>query len=478
MKHRLTKARLNGLFDRQKPVKPRNIKFKNPKKPKLPPVEILESDNFAFRPRDPRMPQGFRNVGGIPIRIKGGKPQFPNIKDLRADILPRRWLPKDWLLWGTLSGNDCELIPAKTARVDVPVAPLTRMCYMSGDCARIYTVNDSGEGCVVNVLTEAVDANFVVAPNPSPNPPYPSGLPGGSGLVHPFAKGGINHKYKRLYVPASFYTQARTIPTGGFYVAVVDIDPTSSTYLDTISWIDSGWIPEEIAFSDDDEIGVITNYMQGTATIFQASTGAVLDAEVDLFPGAGAGGGGPLARSVRCANVPGQGNRSFHTLTNNAASGGNAGVAIIDLDNPAFPRTNFTNPAFGFITGVAVTPEKDRILLVENGKVHVVRVDGASPVLETTITTPTADGQSHWGGIDTRKPGGNMAFVATGSANSTSPTQGTSLTLVNYGTNTAFDAFTGLAAQTWGVSMVEFGNPLKPHIICCSLSGMVSIIPC
>lgn len=478
MKAKLNARQLNHFFDPAKAIELADIKFINPKKPKKPAFEIKGSEEFAFRPEDPKVPKGFKNIGGLPIRIKNKKPQIPALVDIRDQLILRPWQTIDWKNWFDLSGNDCTLIPSKASQVDIAVPAQTRICHMSKDCSRIYTVNDSGQGSVINVITETVDASFTVTPNPSPNPPYPAGLPGGTGIVHPFAKGGINHKYQRLYVSASFYSQARTMPNAGFYVAVVDIDPTSATYLETISWIDSGWIPEEVSFTDNEEMGVITNYMQGTATIFDASSGTIIEDEVDLFPGAGAApAGGPIARSVRCANVPGKGNRAFHTITDDGASNGNAGVAIIDLDDPNFTVTNFTHPSFGFITGIAVMPEKDRILLVENFEAHVISVDGATPVLEDTITLPSGAGQRYWGGVDTR-PSGDMAFAATGNANSSSPTQGTSLALINYGSGTAIEAFTGLPARVWDLRFAEFGSPLKPHIICCSLSGSVSIIPC
>jgi len=418
MKAKFSSKQLNRFFDIKKPAALDVIEFKNPAIVKSEKFKIKGSDEFALN-------------------------------------------------WFDLSNNKCELTPAKTQRVDISVPAQTRTCHISEDCTRIYATNDSGLCSVINVITEMVEANFTVTPNPSPNPPYPGGLAGGTGLVHTFAKGGINHKYNRLYVSASFYTVVR-----------VDIDPVSPTYLQTISWIDCGWIPEEVSFTDNGETGVITNYMQGTATIFNAQTGAILAAEVDLFAGAGAApAGGPLARSVRCANVPGLGNRAFHTITNDPASNGNAGISIIDLDSPGYPVTNFTHPSFGFITGIAIMPEKDRVLIIQNSEAHVIRVDGATPVLEDTIALPTSNGQSYWGGVDTR-PSGNMAFAATGNANSSSPTQGTSIALINYGSSTSFDAFTGLPARVWDVRLTEFGSPLKPHIICCSLSGSVSIIPC
>lgn len=430
------------------------------------------------RPRSPKpapLPDSFVAIGGVPIK----KAKVPQVADLRriADLrLPRPWRLPDWRRWCHLikTINPCLAVPAKTSKVEIPVLPLTRMCQMSHDCARVQTVNDSGQGCVVNVITEAVEASFTVAANPSPNPPYPPGLPGPV-VVPPFAKGGINHKYHRLYVPASFYTQVRDVEFGVFYIAVVDIDPLSATYLDTIAWIDCGWIPEQVSFTPDGETGVIANCMQGTATIFRASDGAILAAEVDGFPGAGAGAGGAFARSVAVAEVPGKGNRAFLTLTDQTPS---KGVAVIDLDSAGFPRTNFTHPSFGFVDGVAMTPEQDRILLVDAPNMHVVRVDGPAPVLETSIGLPTGGGQAYLGGIGVRPPG-NLAFLATGNANSSSPTQGTALAQVGYsGAGYSFEAFAGLASQTWHVDLVSFGNPLKPHIICCSLSGMLTIIPC
>ncbi|VAW71089.1 hypothetical protein MNBD_GAMMA10-2828 [hydrothermal vent metagenome] len=478
MKAKFSSKQLNRFFDIKKPAALDVIEFKNPAIVKSEKFKIKGSDEFAFRPEDPELPKGFKNIGGLPIRIDAKKPVIPPLIDIRDQLILRPWLPIDWKNWFDLSNNKCELTPAKTQRVDISVPAQTRTCHISEDCTRIYATNDSGLCSVINVITEMVEANFTVTPNPSPNPPYPGGLAGGTGLVHTFAKGGINHKYNRLYVSASFYTVVRNMATAGFYVAVVDIDPVSPTYLQTISWIDCGWIPEEVSFTDNGETGVITNYMQGTATIFNAQTGAILAAEVDLFAGAGAApAGGPLARSVRCANVPGLGNRAFHTITNDPASNGNAGISIIDLDSPGYPVTNFTHPSFGFITGIAIMPEKDRVLIIQNSEAHVIRVDGATPVLEDTIALPTSNGQSYWGGVDTR-PSGNMAFAATGNANSSSPTQGTSIALINYGSSTSFDAFTGLPARVWDVRLTEFGSPLKPHIICCSLSGSVSIIPC
>lgn len=474
MRFQIDAQKLNNVFDRRQSEPAATIALRHPARPDAKAIKVKHREDFAFLPKPKPLPDGFIDIGGIPVK-KGKVPLVPDLRRLDDLRLRRPWRRPDWINWCRLvkTINPCLGVPAKTATVKIPVLPLTRMCRTSGDCARIYSVNDSGDGCVVNVITESVEASFTVQPNPSPNPPYPAGLPGAA-VVHPFAKGGINHKYKRLYVPASFYTEVRDVDFGGFYVAVVDIDPESASYLDTVAWIDCGWIPEEVSFTADGEIGVIANYMQGTATIFQASTGAILAAEVDGFAGAAAGAGGALSRSVRIANVPGRGNRAFLTLTNEAPS---AGVAIIDLDAPGFPRTNFTHPSFGFIDGVGITPEQDRILLVQSSSLHVVRVDGAAPVLESTIALPTGGGQSYFGGIGVR-PSGNLAFVATGSANSTSPTQGTALALVNYATNTSFEAFPGLASQTWHVDLVEFGNPLKPHIICCSLSGELAIIPC
>ncbi len=474
MKFQVAKKDLVEIFEGRLKPEPLEIEVKNPRLPNAKAIKVKQKEDFAFQPKDGKLPDGFLNIGGIPIRETDKGPVVANIRKIREFMVPRPWAPGDWKVWDRITGNDCKFVSQKPSKVEIPVLPLTRMCRVTADCARVFTLNNLGRGCVINVNSEIVEADFTVTPNPSPNPPYPNNLPAPA-VVSPFAKGGINNKYKKLYVPASFYTQDRQAQWGGFYVAVVDIDTASPTYLQTVSWIDCGWIPEEVSFTDDEETGVITNYMQGTATIFRASDGIVLAAEVDLFTGAGAGPGGALSRSVRCANVPGIGNRAFVTLTTESPS---PGVAIINLDDPAFPRTNFTHPSFGFIDGIAVTPEKTQILLVQSSKLHVVQVDSASPSLVRSIDLPTGDGQSYFGGIGVR-PSGNLAFVATGSANSSSPTQGTTLAQVNYDASPyAIEMPQGLAAQTWGVEMASFGSPLKPHIFVCSSSGMLTIIPC
>lgn len=463
-------AEIELLFARDKPAPVREVEIKNPLKPGQTPVRIRHEPNFAFQPKDPDLPKGFERIGGLPVQITPRGPVVPDIRRVPDYRLRRPWQVNDWNRWFTWTLNNCLFVPAKPARVEIPVLPLTRMCKISSDCARIFTVSDSGLGCVINVVTESVEAGFTVQADPSAS--YPGDLPAAP-LVHPFTKGGINNKYKRLYVPASFYTQARVSDWGGFYVAVVDIDPTSATYLQTVDWIECGWIPEEVAFTDDEEVGVIANYMQGTVTIFQASDGSLLAPELDCFAGAGAGGGGPFARSVRCANVPGLGNRAFVTLTSSTPL---PGIAIIDLDDPAYPRTNFS--ISGFNDGIAVTPEKDRVLVLSSGaQLHVVRVDVDPPVLESTIALPNSDGQSYFGGIAVR-PSGNLVFAATGSANSTSPTQGTSLVMANYDAGWDIEMPENLASQVWGVEIASFGNPLKPHLIICSLSGMLTIVPC
>ncbi len=470
MSNKISREELLRLFQPRRIVPRVEFEIKNPQRPERPPAKIVPRDAFVLQPPEPELPEDFVRIGGIPIQKTPRGPILPDIRDIREFVLLRPWRILDWRIWVTITLNNCLFVPQKTSTVTIPVLPLTRMCKVTNDCARAFTVNDSGQGCVINVVTEMVEAGFTVTPDPSY--PYPGGLPGPP-VVHPFTKGGINNKYKRLYVPASFYDPVRSDAWGGFYVAVLDIDPTSTTYLQTVGYINCGWIPEEVAFTEDEEIGVIANYMQGTVTIFQASTGTVLAPEIECFDGAAADPGGPYARSVRCANVPGVGNRAFVTLTNSTPI---PGVAIINLDDPSYPRTNFS--VSGFIDGVAVTPEKDRILLVDgDAKLHVVRVDVTPPFFERTINLPTSAAQSYFGGIAVR-PSGNLAFVATGSANSSSPTQGTTLVQVNYMADWAIEVPTGLASQTWGVEITSFGNPLKPHIFVCSLSGMLTIIPC
>lgn len=470
MDEEVSREELLKLFQPPGRVPQREFEVKNPQRPERPAAKLRLRDDFVLQPPEPKLPDDFVRIGGIPIHKTPAGPVLPDIRWIHDFVLPRPWRVTDWRLWGGLTLNNCVSVPQKTSTVAVSVLPLTRMCKVASNCALAFTVNDSGQACVINVVTENVDAGFTVTPDSGY--PYPDALPGPP-VVHPFTKGGINNKYKRLYVPASFYDQVRSDAWGGFYVAVVDIDPTSVTYLQTVDYIDCGWIPEEVAFTEDEEIGVIANYMQGTVTIFQASTGTVLAAEIECFDGAAADPGGPYARSVRCANVPGVGNRAFVTLTNSTPI---SGVAIIDLDDPAYPRTNFS--VSGFIDGVAVTPEQDRILLLDgDSKLHVVRVDVSPPTLERTINLPTGGGQSYWGGIAVR-PSGNLAFIATGNANSSSATQGTTLVQVEYMAGWAIELPTGLASQTWGVEIVSFGSPLKPHIFVCSLSGKLTIIPC
>ncbi len=97
--------------------------------------------------------------------------------------------------------------------------------------------------------------------------------------------------------------------------------------------------------------------------------------------------------------------------------------------------------------------------------------------IKCTSALPSGDGQSYFGGIAVR-PSGNLVFAATGSANSTSPTQGTSLAMANYDAGWDIEMPENLASQVWGVEIASFGNPLKPHLIICSLSGMLTIVPC
>ena len=219
------------------------IKMRDSRGPDKPPIEIRAGYPTAYQP-EPTRPQGF--------------------------------------------ATSASAIAAKQSTVTIPVSGTQRICKVSADGARIFTVNSSGAGSVVNSLTERVDETFQVAVHPSPAQPFPSDLLS-SPIVSPFARGGINHKYKRLYVPASFLSEQRTPDLNGLFIAVVDIDPGSVDYLKTIAWIDCGRLPEEIGFSADEEIGVIANYHQGTATFFKAGDHSILAAEVEGFDGAASG---------------------------------------------------------------------------------------------------------------------------------------------------------------------------------------------
>ncbi|MEN8376132.1 MAG: hypothetical protein ABFS34_11840, partial [Gemmatimonadota bacterium] len=305
----------------------------------------------------------------------------------------------------------------------------------------------------------------------------PPPLDASTAVVSPFIKGGLNQKYRRLYVPASFYGPGSN---GGFFVAVVDVNPASGDYLNTIGWVDCGWLPEQVSFTQDGETGVVANYMEGTLTIFRVSDHATLD-EVALFPGAGvdenlAGNAGTFARSVVTTTVPGKGNVALASLTDVTGFGG---VAVVELDDPSHPVTNLTRPEFGFIDGVAVTPQKDRVLLVDATsaapRLHVYRIQGAAFVFEKSIALPTGgSGRVYMGGIAVR-PSGNLAFLGTGR----SPTQGIgALTCVNYDTDTVLDLPDSIADGTWDLVIRSFGLPLKPYIFVASTSGKLTIIPC
>ncbi|UFX12251.1 hypothetical protein [Sinorhizobium meliloti] len=363
-------------------------------------------------------------------------------------------------------------IPAKQSTVTIPISGTQRMCKVSIDGASIFVVNSSGTGSVVNSLTERVDKTFQVAVHPNPAQPYPTDLPTPP-IVSPFARGGINHKYQRLYVPASFYTEVRFPQWGGFFVAVVDIDPNSTDYLKTISWIDCGWLPEEIGFSQDEETGVIANYNQGTVTIFKTADHSILAPEVDGFDGAGAGPGGPCARSVRCAKVPGIGNRAFMTLSDTLPL---PGCAVFDLDDPAFTRTNITDPAFGFIDGVAITTDPSRVLLVDasNNSLRVVRIDGATPSIERSIALP--GGHAYFGAI-AAIGAHDTCLIATGRPEPSGAPSGTSLVQVNYETGVVTQNPTNLPADTWELAIAEYGTPAVPHVVSCASSGFVAISP-
>lgn len=370
-------------------------------------------------------------------------------------------------------------IPAKTTTVIRRVTGTQRMCKVSADGARVFMVSACGTGNVYNTRDDAVEVQqiFEVAVHPSPSEPYPEDLPKPP-IVSPFARGGINHKYKRLYVPASFLTEWRNPNWNGQFVAVVDVDPDSGDYLKTIAWVDCGRLPEEIAFSTDEEIGVIANYNQGTVTVFNAADHSVLAVEVDGFDGAGAGPPGPCARSVRCADVPGIGNRAFMTLSNHYPV---PGCAVFDLDDPAFSRTNITGPEFGFVTGIAVTPDQTRILLVDGGggaagvpSLHVVRVDSAAPSIERSITLPSS--HFYFGAIAV-KGTDDTCFIATGGPEPSGAQIGKSLVQVNYETGTVNENPIGLPSDTWELAITEFGAPAVPHVVSCASTGFVAISP-
>jgi hypothetical protein len=401
--------------------------------------------------RNPRRPDQ------PPIEVKAGYPTAIQLESAR---------PQDF-------ASSSRAIPAKQSTVTIPVSGAQRMCKVSADGARIFVVNSSGTGSVVNSLTERVEKTFQVAIHPNPAQPYPTDLPAPP-IVSPFARGGINHKHKRLYVPASFYTEERNADFSGFFVAVVDIDPGSGDYLKTIAWIDCGRLPEEIGFSPDEETGVIANYFQGTVTIFKAADHSIVAAEVDGFDGAGAGPDRPCARSLRCANVPGIGNRAFFTLSDELPL---PGCAVFDLDDPAFTRTNITDPAFGFIDGIAVTPpDQSRVLLVDasNNSLHVVRIDGAAPSIERSIALP--GGHAYFGAIAT-KGADNTCFIATGNPEPSETPFGTSLVQVNYETGAVTENPTNLPADTYELAIAMYGTPAIPHVVSCASSGFVAISP-
>lgn len=403
------------------------IILRHPRRPDQPPIEVKAGYPTAYQP-GPARPQGF--------------------------------------------ASSTSAIPAKPSTVTIPVSGTQRMCKVSVDGARIFVVNSAGTGSVVNSLTERVDETFQVAVQPNPAEPYPTDLPTAP-IVSPFARGGINHKYKRLYVPASFYNEVRIPEWAGFFVAVVDIDPDSDDYLKTIAWIDCGWLPEEIGFSADEETGVIANYNQGTVTIFKAADHSILAAEVDGFDGAGEGPGGPCARSVRCANVPGIGNRAFMTLSNTYPV---PGCAVFDLDDPAFTRTNITDPGFGFIDGIAITPDQSRVLLVDasSPSLHVVRVDSVAPSIERSIALP--GGHAYFGAIAIMDVD-DTCFIATGNPEPVGAPVGTSLVQVNYETGAVTENPTNLPADTWELAIAMYGSPAVPHVVSCASSGFVAISP-
>ena len=442
-------------------------------------LELDYQEPVAFPRPLPELPEGLTDLGGMIIQREGPRdlPVLPDVKVAkRLPLFP--WPAALWKFWEKLIPLlRCLAIAPKPTRVEIPVTGSPAMVKVSRDCSRAYVVNNQGQGSVVNVVTETIDATFQVAPHPSPARPYPPGV-AASPVVSPFIKGGINHKYRRLYVPASFYVGDSA---GGFFVAVVDVNPSSSTYLDTIGWIDCGWLPEQVSFSADGEKGVIANYMEGTATIFRVSDHTPLD-EVALFPGAGVdqldpslpGTAGTFARSVVTTTLPGKGNVALATLTDTT---GFPGFAMVEMDAAGHPVTNFTRSEFGFIDGIAVTPQKDKVLLVDasNRKLHVYDIVGSNFNFDKSIDLPTTGlGRVYMGGIAVR-PTGNLAFLGTGR----SPSVGIgALTCVNYETGTALDLPENLANGTWDLMIKSFGLPIKPYIFVVSTSGMLTIIPC
>lgn len=443
-------------------------------------IKLDYHNAMAFQPPEPKLPKFAINLGGMVVQIpqKGNRlPILPDL-DIARKFPLRPWRPRDWIIWdGLLPLLQCLAIPAKATRVEIPVSGSPAMVKVARNCSRAYVVNNQGLGSVINVITENVDATFQVAPHPSPARPYPPGV-ADNPIVSPFIKGGLNQKYKRLYVPASFYIGDGT---GGFYVAVVDVDPASSSYLDTIGWIDCGWLPEQVSFTNDGETGVITNYMEGTATIFRVSDHTPLD-EVELFTGAGVdqldpvlpGLNGTFARSVVTTHLPGKGNVALNTLTDDT---GFPGFSVIELDSAAHTRTNVTRPEFGFIDGIAVTPQKDRVLLVDasNNQLHVYNINGNNFNFDKSIDLPsTGAGRVYMGGIAVR-PTGNLAFLGTGRSQFTGIN---ALTCVNYVTGTVIDLPENIENGTWDLVIRSFGIPLKPYIFVVSTSGFLTIIPC
>lgn len=437
-------------------------------------LNIPFNEAYAFQPPQAPIPSGFVDLGGLLVKPpkKDEVVVLPDLEIFKQRPL-RRWTVGEWRIWDNITRFfPCASVPAKNARVEIAVGGSPAMVKVSADCSRAYVVNNAGIGSVVNVVTEVIDSTFTVAAHPSPSQPYPPGRNASNVSLSPFIKGGINHKYQRLYVPASFYSGDGT---GGFFVSVVDVNPKSSTYLDTIDWVDCGWLPEQVSFTEDGETGVVANYMEGTVTVFRASDHAVL-AEVPLFPGAGVdsnfnGTSGTLARSVTVVKLAGFGNVALATLTNTSP---NPGFALIRLDDSSYPVTNFSEPSFGFIDGIAVSPQKDRILLVDgsNKSLQVYRIAGPYITFEKSIPLLNFPSRNYMGGIAVR-PSGNLAFVANG--------RGTSegfLTCVNYENDTAIDIPENLVARSWDVVIKSFGSPLKPHIFVASTGGALTIIPC
>ena len=157
------------------------------------------------------------------------------------------------------------------------------------------------------------------------------------------------------------------------------------------------------------------------------------------------------------------------------------GCAVFNLDDPAFTRTNITGPEFGFVDGIAIAPDQTRLPLVDGGggsvggpRLHVVRIDSASPSIERSIALP--GGHAYFGAVAT-KGADDICFIATGMPEPSRTPFGTSLVQVNYETGAVTENPTNLPADTWELTIAEYGTPAIPHVVSCASSGFVAISP-